>query len=125
MADTNQLKIVRLSDMRECCPERWNTVMNAGQLRGGHIVVAASLIADCKELSAEDWPPSLKQFAIIASLEIILARKRVCESCDWCNQSEPSWLCEHPGCLPCRQRAGGGLKGMIRRALSKCPMKKW
>jgi hypothetical protein len=35
------------------------------------------------------------------------------------------WICEHPGCRPCKQRVAGGLKTLIPSSYSHCAAGKW
>lgn len=47
--------------------------------------------------------------------------QETCERCQW----NVDWVCEHPGCLPCRQRRSGGLTAHFIDRAFQCPAKKW
>ena len=55
------------------------------------------------------------------SEEEIECRRRVCSLCGW----NINGICEHPGCLPCKQRANGGLKWKTSQPQETCPDRKW
>ena len=51
----------------------------------------------------------------------VARRELICAACHW-NQA---WICEHPGCLPCKQRVAGGLRTMLKLAIYHCPAGKF
>ena len=57
----------------------------------------------------------------IRSEEQIAAIVYICSSCQW----QIEWICEHPGCRPCKQRVSGGLKALIPSPYSRCSAGKW
>ena len=57
----------------------------------------------------------------IRSEEQIAAIVYICSSCQW----QIEWICEHPGCRPCKQRVAGGLKALIPSPYSRCSAGKW
>ena len=48
-------------------------------------------------------------------------KRRICAGCSW----NVDWICEHPGCLPCRQRQAGGLRIALEIASFRCAARKW
>ena len=67
--------------------------------------------------------PTVKFLAgsAIRSEEQIAAIVYICSSCQW----QIEWICEHPGCRPCKQRVAGGLKALIPSSYSHCAAGKW
>ena len=59
--------------------------------------------------------------ASIRSNEQIAAIIAICSACQW----QIEWICEHPGCRPCKQRVSGGLKALIPSSYSRCAAGKW
>ena len=57
----------------------------------------------------------------IRSEKQIAAIVYICSSCQW----QIEWICEHPGCRPCKQRVSGGLKALIPSPYSRCSAGKW
>jgi hypothetical protein len=59
--------------------------------------------------------------SVLLSEAETLYRESVCTVCD----KNVDWICEHVGCLPCKQRSAGGLKMCLRLATFHCPMGKF
>ena len=53
--------------------------------------------------------------------EIKEYRVSICKSCEW----NIDWICQHSGCLPCKQSQAGGLKAIIDNPSSRCSTGKW
>ena len=84
-------------------------VMAAGVVDGEHLIISD---ADYLRLTLK-YAPLKKDFTA--------ERETICAGCEW----NVNWICEHPGCQPCRQRLAGGLKRMITSPGSRCPESKW
>ena len=48
-------------------------------------------------------------------------RETICGACPW----NVDWICEHPGCKPCRQRKLGGLRIALDVPGFRCAAGKW
>ena len=57
----------------------------------------------------------------LASSRLIAQRRAACDGCAWNMEN----ICQHPGCLPCRDRANGGLAWKTSRLEETCPAGKW
>ena len=116
-------------------PNAWHELITAGQVDAtGHLIIEQQreleILAAYQELALPEFPlledlpsappnpapaPATRQTETVATIESI------CGKCEW----NVDWVCEHPGCQPCRQRPAGGLKAMIASAGARCPAAKW
>lgn len=108
------MKTVRWQDIEAAIPKRLpgylEAVLELGR-RDGNFV----------HFTARDWRSIRERFTPPLSAELIAHREAVCEACQW----NVDWICEHPGCLPCRQRRAGGLCARLRQRDATCPAALW
>ena len=75
-------------------------------------------VSDDFPLTAPVYVPRLAgAIALAVPQEKVAERERVCGACEW----NRNWICEHMGCLPCKQREAGGLKEAIKIDTFRCP----
>jgi len=65
--------------------------------------------------------PHLSPVPALRSQEEAARIEAICAVCKW----NIDWICEHPGCRPCRQRLAGGLKQMIGKPFFRCAAGLW
>jgi len=65
--------------------------------------------------------PKFLAGSAVRSEDQIAAIIAICSACQW----QMEWICEHPGCRPCKQRVAGGLKTLIPSSYSHCAAGKW
>jgi len=53
--------------------------------------------------------------------QTVAEREAICGACPW----NVDWICEHPGCKPCRQRKLGGLRIALDVPGFRCAAGKW
>lgn len=83
---------------------------------GADLLVEQSQLDELNERSRQEViARHTRDSATVAVLEAI------CGACEW----NIKWVCEHPGCQPCRQRQGGGLKALIGNPAYHCPAGRW
>ena len=93
----------------------WHLAWNVGVSRNG---VSIEVPDDFPLGSQALKLASATVFSVPDSL--VQERERVCGKCEW----NFSWICQHTGCLPCKQRSEGGLKALIRTSEFTCPIKR-
>ena len=77
---------------------------------------------DIFTISEKDWDDIHIRFAPKPDDEETQAKHlAVCAKCPWNKDN----VCEHFGCLPCKQRKNGGLPWMVAQIGAKCPDKRW
>ena len=75
-------------------------------------------VPDSFPLTAPMAMPKLAGLVAVAvTQETIAEREKVCGACEW----NRDWVCEHIGCLPCKQRKEGGLKLLAASSAFRCP----
>jgi hypothetical protein len=115
----------------------WHEAMALGQMDGGRFnllltdeaaATVPALMDFLIEIPSESLPVASIQLRSISNAapatrsELTIAGiETICEACPW----NMDWICQHPGCLPCKQRAAGGLKAIITQPGSHCPAGKW
>ncbi len=122
------MKLIPISTLRsaaETNPKIWHDALHIGKVIGGMTIE----LPDDFPLDAPTAPAA--PYIQPSNLRIPALMKRdpdevkrideICAQCDW-NQD---WICQHPGCLPCRQHKEGGLRAVIAIAVSTCPDGKW
>jgi len=121
------VKRISIETLRELAvknPTAWHQLISAGQLDPDLKVLVIEESVELKILNGQSLPViQLKNEAappVRTSSEIdnILT---ICSVCQW----NIGWICEHPGCRPCRQRRAGGLKSLITDPNARCPAGKW
>jgi tellurite resistance-related uncharacterized protein len=105
-------------------PTAWHQLISAGQLEPNFKVLVIEESVESKILNGQSLPViQLKSEAKpkVRSPSEIAHIKAICADCSW----NVNWICEHPGCKPCRQRRAGGLKRLILDDGTRCPAGKW
>ncbi len=108
------MKIVRWTAIEAAAANRLpgyiEAVKAAGQREGPNII-----------LTDAAWQTLRDRFTPPLTAETIAQRVSQCGSCKW----NVEWICEHPGCRPCRQRKAGGLKSALQSPYFTCPAGKF
>jgi len=117
------MKQIALETLREAAkqnPTAWHQLIAAGTLDASHKYLTIDEAVESKILNGQSMP-SLPLKTIFRQEDEIARIQAICEECTW----NVNWICEHPGCKPCRQRQSGGLKGLILDPRANCPAHKW
>jgi len=121
------VKRISIETLRELAvknPTAWHQLISAGQLDPDLKVLVIEESVELKILNGQSLPViQLKSEAKpkVRSPSEIAHIKAICADCSW----NVNWICEHPGCKPCRQRRAGGLKRLILDDGTRCPAGKW
>ena len=118
-----KISIETLRELARTNPTAWHQLIAAGRLESAPYFLAIDEAEEARILNGQSLPSqtqdpsrnSLRSEAEISRLQAI------CLACPW----NVNWICEHPGCKPCRQRRAGGLKGLISDPHARCPAGKW
>ena len=91
----------------------WHLAWNVGLSKNGvSIEVPDDFPLDAQVTS------SARATAFSVSAELVEERASTCAKCEW----NFNWICQHIGCLPCKQKSEGGLKAIIATSAFKCPI---
>ena len=101
-------------------PTAWHKLISAGTFEPGWMFLNIEEESERDALAGKTLPAAAPGdlFRSPAEIERIQA---VCADCQW----NVNWVCEHIGCLPCRQRRSGGLKAHFIDLAFKCSAHKW
>jgi hypothetical protein len=101
-------------------PTQWHQLIAAGTWEPSHFFLNIEAAVEARILQGEILPASLpiNQLRSPVEIENIAA---ICDTCSW----NINWVCEHPGCQPCKQRREGGIKPRLIDLNFHCPATKW
>jgi hypothetical protein len=101
-------------------PNAWHQLIAAGTLEPSLKVLVIEEETEAKILNGLSLP--VIPVKNLARPEAEIARlESICQECPW----NVNWICEHPGCQPCRQRRTGGLKAQLPDPAARCAANKW
>ena len=115
----HKISFTSLQDLAGTKPTAWHQLLEAGKLVEGNCYLLIDPEVEAKILRGE----TISQMAapVTRGQEEINLIQDICAGCPW----NIDWLCEHPGCPVCQQRAAGGLKQKLTDLTFHCPAHKW
>jgi hypothetical protein len=117
------MKRISIETLRELAaknPTAWHQLISAGQLEPDLKVLAIDEAEEARILNGQSLPVVQVKSQVRSAAEIARLQA-ICTACSW----NINWICEHPGCKPCRQRRAGGLKSLITDPNARCPAGEW
>ena len=109
-----------LSDLAKNNSTKWHHLVAAGHYDPSYMFLLIEDEDEARIMAGEILPSVAYQPTTRPAAEIDNVQA-ICSTCQW----NINWICEHPGCKPCRQRRAGGLKGLILDPTAHCPAGKW
>jgi hypothetical protein len=103
----------------------WHQAFAVGKFMNGRLEIAPDewkrIAAECQAAAVKIMETAPVPIAVAKTAEQIERAEAHCAKCDW----NRDWICEHIGCLPCKQRQAGGLRAQIRQPGTRCPALLW
>jgi hypothetical protein len=115
-----RISIETLRELARANPTSWHRLIAAGKLEPGLKVLVIDEAVEVKILNGQSLPVIPIQNRVRSEAENIRLQA-ICLACPW----NVNWICEHPGCQPCRQRRAGGLKRQLSDPAARCPAGRW